>query len=158
MDGETKVSMKATKIRVTKIFTFDMAHALFGYDGPCKNIHGHTYRLSVTILGEPIQEEGNPKLGMVVDFTDFKQIVKTHVIDVFDHTLVLKSGTPHEKITGLTENFERIIFSEYQPSCENLLLDMVSRIGNQLPTNIILKNVRLEETPTSYAEWFLEDN
>lgn len=150
--------VNATKIRVTKIFTFDMAHALFGYDGPCKNIHGHTYRLSVTIMGEPIQEEGNPKLGMVVDFTDFKQIVKTHVIDVFDHTLVLKSGTPHEKIAGLTDNFERVLFSVYQPSCENLLLDMVKRIGDHLPSTVVLKNVRLEETPTSYAEWFLEDN
>lgn len=150
--------MKTTMIRVTKIFTFDMAHALYGYDGLCKNIHGHTYRLSVTIMGEPIREEGNPKLGMVIDFNDFKQIVKTYVIDIFDHTLVLKSGTPYEKITGLKENFERVMFSEYQPSCENLLLDMVTKIGNQLPKNSILKNVRLEETPTSYAEWFLDDN
>jgi 6-pyruvoyl tetrahydropterin synthase/QueD family protein len=70
------------KIRVTKVFTFDMAHALFGYDGPCKNIHGHTYRLSVTLIGEQIQEENNPKEGMVIDFTDFKRIVKENVIDI----------------------------------------------------------------------------
>ena len=150
--------MKATKIRVTKVFTFDMAHALFGYDGPCKNIHGHTYRLSVTLIGKQIQDENNPKQGMVIDFTDFKQIVKSNVIDVFDHTLVLKADTPHAKIQGLTDNFERIIYSEYQPSCENLLLDMVNRIKGKLPENIELHNVKLEETPTSYAEWFKEDN
>jgi len=146
------------KIRVTKVFTFDMAHALFGYDGPCKNIHGHTYRLSVTLIGEQIQEENNPKEGMVIDFTDFKRIVKENVIDVFDHTLVLKNDTPHSKIKGLSDNFERIIYSPYQPSCENLLLDMLDRIQNHLPINVEIKNVRLEETPTSYAEWFKEDN
>jgi 6-pyruvoyltetrahydropterin/6-carboxytetrahydropterin synthase len=146
------------KIRVTKVFTFDMAHALFGYDGPCKNIHGHTYRLSVTLIGEQIQEENNPKEGMVIDFTDFKRIVKENVIDIFDHTLVLKNDTPHSKIKGLSDNFERIIYSPYQPSCENLLLDMLDRIQNHLPGNVEIKNVRLEETPTSYAEWFKEDN
>ena len=135
-----------------------MAHALFGYDGPCKNIHGHTYRLSVTLIGEQIQEENNPKEGMVIDFTDFKRIVKENVIDVFDHTLVLKNDTPHSKIKGLSDNFERIIYSPYQPSCENLLLDMLDRIQNHLPGNVEIKNVRLEETPTSYAEWFKEDN
>ena len=146
------------KIRVTKVFTFDMAHALFGYDGPCKNIHGHTYRLSVTLIGEQILEENNPKEGMVIDFTDFKRIVKENVIDVFDHTLVLKNDTPHSKIKGLSDNFERIIYSPYQPSCENLLLDMLDRIQNHLPGNVEIKNLRLEETPTSYAEWFKEDN
>lgn len=146
------------RIRVTKVFTFDMAHALFGYDGPCKNIHGHTYRLSVTLIGEQIQEENNPKDGMVIDFTDFKRIVKENVIDIFDHTLVLKKDTPHSKIQGLTDNFERIIYSTYQPSCENLLLDMITRIQINLPDNVEIQNVRLEETPTSYAEWFKEDN
>jgi 6-pyruvoyltetrahydropterin/6-carboxytetrahydropterin synthase len=150
--------MKSTKIRVTKVFTFDMAHALFGYDGPCKNIHGHTYRLSVTLIGEQVQEENNPKQGMVIDFTDFKKIVKKNVIDIFDHTLVLKADTPHAKIQGLSDNFERVIYSDYQPSCENLLLDMVERIHNNLPSSISIHNVKLEETPTSYAEWFKEDN
>jgi 6-pyruvoyltetrahydropterin/6-carboxytetrahydropterin synthase len=135
-----------------------MAHALFGYDGPCKNIHGHTYKLSVTLVGELILQEGNPKEGMVIDFTDFKRIVKDNVIDVFDHTLVLKDDTPHSKIQGLTDNFERIIYSPYQPSCENLLLDMISRIEPKLPNNVEIQNVRLEETPTSFAEWFREDN
>jgi 6-pyruvoyltetrahydropterin/6-carboxytetrahydropterin synthase len=149
---------KPMNIRVTKVFTFDMAHALFGYDGPCKNIHGHTYKLSVTLIGSPIQDTTNPKEGMVIDFTDFKKIVKDEVINVFDHTLVLKADTPHAKIKGLTDNFERVMFTAYQPSCENLLMDMLTRIQVKLPMSIELKNVRLEETPTSYAEWFKEDN
>ena len=152
------MNLKPTRIRVTKVFTFDMAHALYGYDGPCKNIHGHTYKLSVTLIGSPIQDNTNPKEGMVIDFTDFKKIVKEEVIDIFDHTLVLKANTPHAKIQGLTDNFERVMFTEYQPSCENLLVDMLTRIQSKLPSDIELKNIRLEETPTSYAEWFKEDN
>lgn len=152
------MNQKSTRIRVTKVFTFDMAHALFGYDGPCKNIHGHTYKLSVTLIGSPIQDNTNPKEGMVIDFTDFKKIVKEEIVDVFDHTLVLKANSPHAKIQGLTDNFERVMFTEYQPSCENLLVDMLLRIQSKLPKDITLKNIRLEETPTSYAEWFEEDN
>lgn len=146
------------KIRVTKVFTFDMAHALHGYDGLCKNIHGHTYRLSVTLIGKTIQEEGHAKQGMVIDFSDFKKIVKEKVIDVFDHTLVLNANSPHAKIQGLADNFERLILTDYQPSCENLLIDILERIKTDLPSNVELYNVRLEETPTSYAEWFKSDN
>lgn len=146
------------KIRVTKVFTFDMAHALHGYDGLCKNIHGHTYRLSVTLIGKTIQEEGHAKQGMVIDFSDFKKIVKEKVVDVFDHTLVLNANSPHAKIQGLADNFERLILTDYQPSCENLLIDILSRINANLPSNVELCNVRLEETPTSYAEWFKSDN
>ena len=53
-----------------------MAHALFGYDGPCKNIHGHTYHLSVTLIGSPTQDTDDVKLGMVIDFSDLKKIIK----------------------------------------------------------------------------------
>ncbi len=146
------------KIRVTKVFTIDMAHALHGYDGLCKNIHGHTYRLSVTLIGRTIQEEGHVKQGMVIDFSDFKKIVKEKAVDVFDHTLVLNANSPHAKIQGLADNFERLILTDYQPSCENLLIDILSRINANLPSNVELCNVRLEETPTSYAEWFKSDN
>ncbi|HQQ12325.1 MAG TPA: 6-carboxytetrahydropterin synthase, partial [Bacteroidales bacterium] len=64
-----------SKIRITKEFKFEMAHALLGYDGPCRNVHGHSYELIVTVIGEPIAETGHVKLGMVMDFGDLKRIV-----------------------------------------------------------------------------------
>ncbi len=98
------------KIRVTKVFTFDMAHALFGYDGPCKNIHGHTYRLSVTLIGEQILDENNPKEGMVIDFTDFKRIVKENVIDINvkpnDNKCLLQLNNVTGKITVIKQDDE----------------------------------------------------
>lgn len=150
--------LNKSTIRVTKKFTFDMAHALYGYDGPCKNIHGHTYILSVTLKGKVINEESNPKNGMVIDFTDFKKIVNDQVISVFDHSLVLNANSPHANLNDLDKNFEKINYVPYQPSCENLLLDFLNKINLKIPENIIVNSIKLEETPTSFAEWFFDDN
>jgi 6-pyruvoyltetrahydropterin/6-carboxytetrahydropterin synthase len=145
-------------IRVTKSFTFDMAHALYGYDGPCKNIHGHTYTLYITLKGKVINDLNNPKNGMVIDFTDFKTIVKSTIIDVFDHSLVLNSLSPHYNLTELKATFEKIIFLPFQPSCENLVLNFLNSLKNKFPNKISIVSIKLYETPTSYAEWFEEDN
>ena len=68
------------RIRLTKEFSFESAHALEGYDGKCRHIHGHSYRLYVTIIGEPISDSVNPKYGMVMDFGDLKNIVNEEII------------------------------------------------------------------------------
>jgi 6-pyruvoyltetrahydropterin/6-carboxytetrahydropterin synthase len=146
------------KIRVTKKFTFDMAHALYGYDGPCKNIHGHTYVLSITLLGKILNNQAHPKNGMVIDFTDLKKIINEQIISKFDHSLVLNLNSPHAHLNDLDKNFEKINYVPFQPSCENLLINFLNRIKDKFPESIIVKSLKLEETPTSYAEWFLEDN
>lgn len=135
-----------------------MAHALFGYDGPCKNIHGHSYRLEVTLLGEPRKNDADPKNGMVIDFTDLKKIVKSNIVDVFDHALVLNGNSPHRTLPGLDTHFEKVIFVDYQPTCENLLNDFMHRIKPLLPPYVELKVVKLHETASSFAEWRAEDN
>lgn len=146
------------RLRLTKKFSFDMAHALYGYDGPCKNIHGHTYHLSVTLLGSLMNGTNHPKTGMVLDFTDFKAVVKKQILDVYDHALVLNKETPHARIEGLDSNFEKIVYSSFQPTCENLVLDMLARLKPAFPPSLIIHSLRLEETPGAYAEWFESDN
>ena len=144
-------------IRITKEFNFEMAHALFGYDGACKNIHGHSYKLSVTLKGEPITDENNPKFGMVMDFTELKNIVKP-IIDELDHATMLSANSPHKKLAEKNALFEKLVMVNYQPTCENILIDMADYIKLRLPENIMLHHLKLQETPTSYAEWFAEDN
>lgn len=146
-----------TNIRVTKEFTFEMAHALLGYDGSCKYVHGHSYGLAVTVIGNPIQDDTNPKLGMVIDFGDLKKIVKETVVDEFDHALVLNNNTPKDSINQKQELFDKVIFVNYQPTSENLVADFANRIGMRLPEGIILFSLRLRETATSYADWFASD-
>lgn len=145
-------------IRITKEFKFEMAHALPGYDGLCKNIHGHSYELMVTLAGNPISDINNPKNGMVMDFGDLKMIVRNTIVDVFDHSLVLRSDTSASLIKSLKENYDRIILLDYQPTSELMIADFAERIMAKLPSNIDLKYLLLRETVTSYAEWFAEEN
>jgi 6-pyruvoyltetrahydropterin/6-carboxytetrahydropterin synthase len=135
-----------------------MAHVLKDYDGPCKNIHGHSYKLFVTVRGTPINDESSPKKGMVMDFKDLKAIVKTHIVERFDHALVINSSTDPEMIASMRKHMEKLIVVDYQPTSENLVADFASIIKSHLPANVELHNLRLWETATSYSEWFAEDN
>ncbi len=145
-------------IRITKDFRFEMAHALKGYDGLCKNIHGHTYELKVTVSGIPVSDENSPKLGMVLDFGDLKKIVKEEIVNHYDHALVLYDKMPAGLLAELKQNFDRIILKPYNPTSELMLIDFVEIIKKRLPRNITLKHMLLRETTTSYAEWYAEDN
>jgi 6-pyruvoyltetrahydropterin/6-carboxytetrahydropterin synthase len=145
-------------IRVTKEFSFEMAHALWNYDGPCKNVHGHSYKMFVTISGTPVNDPGNPKNGMIIDFTDLKKIVRTEIIDVFDHAVTVPENFEKSKPETFREMFGNAIIASYQPTCENLVADFASRLLKRLPAGISLHSLRLYETATSFAEWFASDN
>jgi 6-pyruvoyltetrahydropterin/6-carboxytetrahydropterin synthase len=145
-------------IRVTKEFPFEMAHALWNYDGPCRNVHGHSYRLFVTLSGIPVEEQGNPKNGMVIDFTDLKSIVKKEIVNVFDHSVVVSRKFDKEKTEMFTKMFGNTVLVDYQPTCENLISDFAVRIASHLPPGVKLHNLKLYETATSFAEWYASDN
>jgi len=146
------------KIRITKAYKFDMAHSLPGHDGLCKNIHGHSYELLVTLIGEPITEEGSPKLGMVIDFKDLKRIIKGLIVDELDHSIVLRNDTPEALLSEMKKSFDRIILVDYQPTSENMIIDFADKIKKALPANVNLHHLKLWETVTSYTEWFADDN
>lgn len=147
-----------SKIRITKQFTFEMAHALYGYDGKCKNIHGHSYKLDVCVLGQPITQKDNPKYGMVIDFGDLKQIVKSEVIDVMDHATMLDTTSPHKKLAEyLKSHGHKLVEVNYQPSSENMVIDFAERIMSKLPKELELYSLKLRETETAFAEWYAED-
>jgi 6-pyruvoyltetrahydropterin/6-carboxytetrahydropterin synthase len=145
-------------IRVTKEFAFEMAHALWNYDGPCRNVHGHSYRLFVTLSGIPVDEPGNPKNGMVIDFTDLKIIVKKEIVNIFDHSVVISRRFDKEKMELFPKLFGNTVLVDYQPTCENLVIDFAVRIASHLPPGVKLYSLKLYETATSYAEWFAADN
>ena len=143
-------------VRITKEFKFEMAHALHGYDGLCKNIHGHSYKLCVTVKGEVKNDSGNAKDGMVLDFDILKSIVKPEIINKYDHSLVLNANSPHSEID--LSAFEKVFFLPYQPTSENLVTDFALKIKSKLPDWVELHKVVLSETATSFAEWNSQDN
>jgi len=146
------------KIRITKAYKFDMAHALPGHDGLCKNIHGHSYELLVTLIGEPVNDPGSPKNGMVIDFKDLKRIIKQLIVDELDHSLVLRDDTPETLLSQMKTAYSRIVLVDYQPTSENMIIDFANRIKAELPDNVKLHHLKLWETVTSNTEWYAEDN
>ena len=148
-----------SNIRITKQFTFETGHALYGYDGKCKNVHGHSYKLSVTVIGKPITNTNNVKYGMVIDFGDLKKIVREEIVDVFDHATVFNKNTPHVELAKeLQEREHHVILVDYQPTSENMVIDFAEKIKNRLPASITLFSLKLQETESSFAEWFASDN
>jgi 6-pyruvoyltetrahydropterin/6-carboxytetrahydropterin synthase len=148
----------ASVIRVTREFTFEMAHALWNYDGPCRNVHGHSYRLFVTLSGVPLNSIHNPKNGMVIDFTDIKNIVLENIVNVFDHAIAVSRDFDKEKMEMITKMFENTVVVDFQPTCENLVADFAMRIKKHLPDGVRLHSLKLYETARSFAEWVASDN
>ena len=147
------------RIRLTKEFSFESAHALDGYDGLCREIHGHSYRLFVTVCGEPQSDTSHPKCGMVMDFGDLKRIVNREIVERLDHSFVLRDSEQNVELkTMLGAKFNKVVLVDYQPTCENMLGDFAYRLRKALPTGVELYSLRLHETATSYAEWFAQDN
>lgn len=124
-------------LSVTKEFTFDSAHKLRDYDGKCKNLHGHTYKLLVTVYGE--RETLEVRNGMLIDFGDLKGVVHRQVIDKLDHNY-LNDIPP---------------FHYYNPTAENMCVWIFGQLKGYFKMFLEFKKlkIRLYETPTSYAEY-----
>jgi 6-pyruvoyltetrahydropterin/6-carboxytetrahydropterin synthase len=146
-----------SRIRITKIFHFEMAHALENYDGACRHIHGHSYRLEVTVSGIPIKDPDAIKLGMVMDFGELKRMVNEHIVDVFDHAFVVKNGYEQALLSQYGREEMRLIVTDFQPTSEMLLNHFAEVLLKVLPAEIRLERLKLFETVNSFAEWCRED-
>ncbi len=148
-----------SKIRITKQFSFETGHALYGYDGKCRNVHGHSYKLSVTVIGTPINDNSNVKYGMVIDFGDLKKIVNEEIVDIFDHATVFNGNSPHVELAKeLKDRGHDVLLVDYQPTSEMMVIDFAEKIKKRLPEHLELHSVRLRETETAFAEWYASDN
>ena len=148
-----------SNIRITKQFSFETGHALYGYDGKCRNVHGHSYKLSVTVSGKPITDNTNVKFGMVIYFGDLKKIVKQEIVDLFDHATVFNKNTPHVELAKeLIDRGHHVLLVDYQPTSEMMVIDFAKKIKARLPKNIKLHSIKLQETDTSFAEWYASEN
>lgn len=120
-------------ITVTKRYGFEACHHLPHYVGACHNLHGHSYKLDVTVGGSVIKDQNNPKCGMIIDFKDLKQIVKEVAVDKYDHS-------------NLNDFFEN-------PTAEIMVKTIAYDIISKLPKGVHLISVKLWETESSYAEF-----
>ena len=96
---------------------------------------------------------------MVMDFDDLKKIVKSEIINEFDHSVIFNKNSPHKELADeLIKNGHKVILANYQPTIEEMVIDFAKRISLKLPAEIKLHSLKLEETETSYSEWFAADN
>jgi len=101
----------------------------------------------------------NAKFGMVIDFSDLKKIVKEEIVDVFDHATVFNKNTPHVELAKeLQDRGHNVLLADYQPTSEMMVIDFADKIKRRLPETIKLHSLKLQETATSFAEWFASDN
>jgi 6-pyruvoyltetrahydropterin/6-carboxytetrahydropterin synthase len=140
-------------IQVTKEFSFEMAHALEGHDGACSRIHGHSYRLWVTVTGEPSTDAASPKQGMVVDFGDLKRIVGEEIVARFDHAFVVRRTAENSALVdAMAAHYEGVRVVDWQPTSENLVGHFAELLRPRLPAGVILRAIRLSETASSFAD------
>ena len=133
-------------LSITKIFHSESAHTISCYHGQCKNIHGHSYELHVTITGEELNDS-----NMSIDFKELKKIVGLNVTNDFDHALILKASD--ENIANYKTLNTKIHWLNAEPTAEFLIMEIAKRIMAKLPEKIILKKLKLFETASCYAEW-----
>lgn len=130
-------------MRVTKIFTFAAGHRLFRYEGACSNIHGHNYKLEVTV------DDDTNDLGMVVDFKELKARVNRFLAK-YDHALILQKDDPLIDVLKIPELSQRIVVMKNNPTAENMVKEMLRTISDDCEMNVV--KLRLWETDTSYTE------
>jgi len=145
-------------LRLTRVFSFDMAHVLLNYHGKCKNIHGHTYKLEVTVKGAPCNDDASPRKGMLIDFSDFKKLIEDEIITVWDHALMIHQDSDPVLLCALKNNYEKIIPVPFQPTTENMICELAAIIKGILPVHLQLFSLRLYETEKSFAEWYASEN
>lgn len=141
-------------LRITKKFSFEMAHAITGYPGKCSQIHGHSYKMRVTIIGKISDKDS----GMVIDFKILKDLITDTIITPYDHKFVIEdTGEGREVAVQMEKIGQKVSLCPFPPTTENLLIHFVNKIKTVLPEHIHLHSVLLQETDNSYAEWYHED-
>ena len=133
--------------QLTTHASFDSAHFLSGYEGKCRNLHGHRWKLEVTVSSEELVREGQIR-GMIVDFGELKKDVK-NLADEFDHCLIIEKGTLKEKtMEVLTEEEFKIIQVDFRPTAENFARYFYERMQK---AGYKVSLVKVYETPNNMA-------
>lgn len=138
-------------ISLTKIFRFEAAHAIFGYNGACSRLHGHSYELHVCIKAKDDVNDYIGNTGMILDLKILKKLVQDSVLSILDHKTLLSKQYLTEK--NLSVSSEELVVFPAEPTVENILLFIKNKIESSFPEDVQLLSLKLYETRDSMAEW-----
>lgn len=132
-----------------------MGHRVPNHKNKCKNLHGHRYKLELTVNGEIKDDKGSSDEGMVADFGDIKEIMKLKVHDPLDHCFMIYEKDPLFFEGSKIELNEREGFFvvPFIPTAENIVYWCYKQIQGTLPQGVSVRKLRLYETPNSWAEF-----
>ena len=137
--------------QLTTEHSFDSAHFLAGYDGKCGNLHGHRWRVLLTVQSETLREDRQQK-GMCVDFAELKKDLRTE-LDALDHVLIIEQGSLREStMKALQEEKFQVVEMPFRPTAENF-----ARYFYELFTlkGYPVAKVAVYETPNNSAVYFV---
>ncbi len=142
-------------ILVTKSIEWDMGHRIPNHNGKCRHPHGHRYKLEVTLEGKIITTPKSPFEGMVLDFKDFKSILKEEIYHKLDHKFMISECDTDFSllIRHSPELAKGFMVVPFIPTAENIVEWCYEQINNKMPPNVRVHRCRLFETPTSQAEF-----
>lgn len=146
--------MKFTQI--TRSIEFDAGHRIPNHGGACKNLHGHRYKLDITVQGKIDNSEGSPSEGMLIDFGEIKKIAIQYISDPWDHAFLVSSSDHHlvQFLESLPDH--KTIVLDTIPTVENLanliFSILAEKFNKKFQDRIHLKAIRLYETPNCWAD------
>ena len=143
-------------LTITRKLEFDAGHRIPDHNSQCRNLHGHRYVLEITLTGQVVDHDGQADNGMIMDFSDVKNLARENLVDVWDHAFLVYDKDEQVKDFLNSLPGHKTVVLNRVPTAENLvaiafeILDPLytERFGNHLK----LRKLRLYETPTSWAD------
>jgi 6-pyruvoyltetrahydropterin/6-carboxytetrahydropterin synthase len=141
---------------ITTRLEFDAGHRIPNHKSNCKNLHGHRYAIEVTVTGPIHDDSKSSDFGMVIDFSDVKQIIKDLIVDRWDHAfIVYKDDKEIVNFLNTLPNHKTVIFPVV-PTAENMAseayLILSAEFNNRFDHQLKIKQIRIYETPNSWAD------
>ena len=143
-------------LTITKRLEFDAGHRIPQHKSQCRNLHGHRYALEITLEGEPVDDPSSSEHGMLMDFSDVKDLAREHLVDLWDHAFLVFAGD--DEIRALLDRIpgHKTVVLDRVPTAENLVaiaFDILAPLyAARFGHHLVLKRLRLYETPTSWAD------
>lgn len=141
---------------ITRRLEFDAGHRIPDHRSLCRHLHGHRYAIEVTVAGDVTRQDGDPRNGMVLDFSEVKSVLRSTVVDVWDHSFLVYRGDTQVLSFLQSMPDHRTVVLDVVPTAENLAAEafrlLAPEIAKLCDKRLTLENVRLYETPNCWAD------
>ncbi len=141
-------------LTITRKLEFDAGHRIPDHNSQCRNLHGHRYALHITLTGDVKKQDGKSDNGMIMDFSDIKDIASKHLVDLWDHAFLVyeRDSVVRQFLDSLPDH--KTVVLDRVPTVENLAqiaFDTLKAVF-QDQTGLTLTKITLFETPNCWAE------